>query len=330
MFIDEVDIYVKSGDGGDGCVSFRREKFEPRGGPDGGDGGRGASVYIQADENLNTLTHLTGHHHWKAPPGRPGMSKKMHGHSGQDVIIRVPPGTLIYDTDIDLLIKDLVEPDQKVCVGKGGRGGRGNRMFATSTIQAPRYAEEGKPGRERNLHLELKLVAELGLVGMPNAGKSTLLAHVSSARPKVANYPFTTLQPSLGIAELEFHHRLVIADIPGLIEGAHEGSGLGDEFLKHIERTSIIAHIIDILPPTGDPFDNYQLIRNELEKYSPTLSSKPEIIAVNKMDLTGADEAFEQFAEKLPNKTLFPISAYTGKGLPPLLEHAWKTVREEV
>ncbi|NLX05977.1 MAG: GTPase ObgE [Phycisphaerae bacterium] len=328
MFIDRAEIYVKGGDGGAGCVAFRREKYVPRGGPDGGDGGRGGSVYLEADENLNTLMDLVGHHHWKAEPGRPGMGKNKTGRSGRDRIVRVPPGTLIYDKEADLLLKDLVEPGQRVCVARGGKGGRGNKAFATSTEQAPQEAEPGLPGQERVLRLELKLIADVGLVGMPNAGKSTLLSRVSAARPKIADYPFTTRHPVLGIAELRNHRRIVIADIPGLIEGAHEGSGLGDEFLRHIERTSVLIHLVDILPPAGDPFEHYEVIRGELSKYSPVLAAKPEIVAVNKMDLTDAGEALREFRERLGDERVFAISAVTGHGVPELLEHAYRVVQE--
>ena len=248
MFIDEAKICVKAGDGGHGCISFRREKFIPKGGPDGGDGGRGGSVYFQAVENLDTLLDFAGKHHWQARNGQPGSGNNKHGASGQALIIKVPPGTLIYDTELDLLLKDLNEIGLKVCVCRGGRGGRGNKSFATSINQTPRNAEPGKSGQERNIRLELKLIADVGLVGMPNAGKSTLISRCSAARPKIADYPFTTVEPVLGIVELSDFRRFVMADIPGLIEGAHNGAGLGLEFLKHIERTIILAHILDICP----------------------------------------------------------------------------------
>jgi len=266
MFIDEAQIQVKAGDGGHGCISFRREKFIPKGGPDGGNGGRGGSVYFQAVENLDTLLDFAGKHHWKAGNGQPGSGNNKHGASGQDLIIKVPPGTLIYDIELDLLLKDLNEIGLKVCVCRGGRGGRGNKSFATAINQTPRNAEPGKNGQERNIRLELKLIADVGLVGMPNAGKSTLISRCSAAKPKIADYPFTTIEPVLGIVELSDFRRFVMADIPGLIEGAHSGAGLGCEFLKHIERTTILAHIIDIMPTDGsDPVENYYGIRYELE-----------------------------------------------------------------
>ncbi len=243
MFVDEADIMVKGGDGGNGSASFRREKFVPLGGPDGGDGGDGGSVYCQADTSENTLYHLTGKHHWKADSGGKGMGQKCHGKNGKDIIIRVPVGTIIRDAERETLLKDLTAAGDKVCVAKGGKGGRGNVHFATSTHQAPREFEPGEPGQERHLHLELKLMADVGLVGLPNAGKSTLIRRLSAARPKVAAYPFTTLDPVLGIVELVGERRFVMADIPGLIAGAHEGKGLGDEFLRHIERTGLLLHM---------------------------------------------------------------------------------------
>jgi GTP-binding protein len=329
MFIDEAEIYVKGGDGGAGCVSFRREKYVPRGGPDGGDGGDGGSVYIEADGNLNTLMDLVGHHHWRAEAGQAGRGKNMTGRTGRDQIIRVPPGTLIYDKNSSLLLKDLVEPGQQVCVCRGGRRGRGNKAFATASEQAPRRADPGEPGEERHLRLELKLIAEVGLVGMPNAGKSTLLSHVSSARPKVAAYPFTTRHPVLGIVELSGHRRLVVADIPGLIEGAHEGVGLGDEFLRHIERTRVLIHLLDILPPVGNPAEHYRLIRTELEKYSEELAAKCEIIVANKMDLTDAELACERLKDELADGEILAISAVTGQGLDELMERAYELVQQQ-
>lgn len=329
MFVDEAEIYVKGGDGGDGFVGFRREAYVPRGGPDGGDGGDGGSVYMEAVENIDTLMDFVGHHHWKAENGRPGRTKKMTGKSGRDTIIEVPLGTLIYDKDTGILLKDLTEARQRVCVARGGRGGRGNVHFATPTEQAPRYAEPGRKGKERHLRLELKLIADVGLVGMPNAGKSTLISRVSSARPKIADYPFTTLHPVLGIAELSRHRRMVLADLPGLIEGAHEGAGLGDEFLRHIERTRVIVHLVDILPMDGsDPVRNFTIIRNELAKYSKTLAAKPAIVVANKMDLTDSQEALKAFKKKTKQDVL-AISAVTGRGLPELLERLWRQIEDQ-
>ncbi len=328
MFIDQAKIWVKAGDGGHGCVSFRREKFIPKGGPDGGDGGKGGDVYFQAVENLDTLLDFAGKHHWQAQNGQPGSGNNKHGANGEDLIIKVPPGTLIYDVDLNLLLKDLNEIGMKVCICRGGKGGRGNKAFATATNQTPRYSEQGKKGQERNLRLELKLIADVGLVGMPNAGKSTLISRTSGARPKIADYPFTTLEPVLGIVELSGFRRFVMADIPGLIEGAHNGTGLGFEFLKHIERTRIIVHILDIMPVNNsDPVDNYKAIRSELELYSKELAQKQEIIVANKIDLDPDGKAVEDLRKKL-NKTVHPISAVTGSGIKELTEILWQQVKE--
>ncbi len=328
MFIDQAKIYVKAGDGGPGCVSFRREKFVPKGGPDGGDGGRGGHVYFQAVENLDTLLDFTGKHHWRAPNGGPGSGQNKHGADGDDLIINVPPGTLIYDTDYDLLLKDLNKPGMKVQICRAGKGGRGNKAFTTSTNQAPRTAEPGKKGRERNIKLELKLIADVGLVGMPNAGKSTLISRCSAARPKIADYPFTTLEPVLGIVELTDFRRFVMADIPGLIEGAHDGAGLGYEFLRHIERTTIIAHILDIMPAdNSDPVENYRAVRRELAQYSRALAQKKEVIIANKIDLDPDGKISKEIGKKL-KKTVHPISAVTGSGIKELSETLWKMVKQ--
>ncbi len=327
MFIDETQIWVKAGDGGDGCVSFRREKFIPRGGPDGGDGGRGGSVYFQAVENLDTLIDFTGKHHWRAQDGRNGSGNNRHGADGEDLIIKVPPGTLVYDVDLGLLLKDLNEVGMKVRICRGGRGGKGNKAFATATNQAPRRAEPGKKGQERNIKLELKLIADVGLVGMPNAGKSTLISRCSAARPKIADYPFTTLEPVLGIVELSDFRRFVMADIPGLIEEAHNGAGLGYAFLKHIERTRIIVHILDIMPTVGsEPAENYKAIRHELEQYSKALAQKEEVIVANKIDLDPDGKIVKDLRKKL-NKTICPISAVTGEGIKELSELLWQKVK---
>jgi GTP-binding protein len=328
MFIDQAQIWVKAGDGGHGCISFRREKFIPKGGPDGGDGGRGGNVYFQAVDNLDTLLDFAGKHHWQARNGQPGSGNNKHGANGQDLIINVPPGTLIYDTDLNLLIKDLNEIGLKVCVCRGGRGGKGNKAFATPTNQTPRNAEPGKKGQERNIRLELKLIADVGLVGMPNAGKSTLISRCSAARPKIADYPFTTIEPVLGIVELSDFRRFVMADIPGLIEGAHSGAGLGHDFLKHIERTKILAHIIDIMPTDGsEPAENYKTICSELEKHSKALAAKPEIIVANKTDLDPDGKIVEELRKKL-NKEVHPISAVTGSGVKELSEVLWQKIKE--
>jgi GTP-binding protein len=327
MFIDKAKIWVKAGDGGNGCMSFRREKFIPKGGPDGGDGGKGGSVYFHAVENLDTLMDFAGKHHWRAQNGQGGSGNNKHGANGQDLIIKVPPGTLIYDAELELPLKDLNEIGMKVCICRGGRGGKGNKAFATSTNQTPRYAEPGKKGQERNLRLELKLIADVGIVGLPNAGKSTLIARCSAARPKIADYPFTTLEPVLGIVELSDYRRFVMADIPGLIEGSHKGAGLGIEFLKHIERTRIIVHILDIMPTVGsDPVGNYRAIRSELEQYSKKLAQKEEVIVANKIDLDPDGKIVEDLKKKL-KKTVYPISAITGKRVKELTEILWQKVK---
>ncbi len=328
MFIDEAKIWVKAGDGGSGCVSFRREKFIPKGGPDGGDGGKGGDVYFEAVENLDTLMDFSGRHHWQAQNGQPGSGNNKHGANGQDLVIEVPPGTLIYDVDLNLLLKDLNDVGMKVCICRSGKGGRGNKAFATATNQTPRSAETGKKGQERNIRLELKLIADVGLVGMPNAGKSTLISRCSAARPKIADYPFTTLEPVLGIVRLSDFRRFVMADIPGLIEGSHKGAGLGIEFLRHIERTRIIVHILDIMPVDGcDPVDNYKAIRSELEQFSKELAQKREVIVANKIDLDPDGKAVADLKKKL-RKTICPISAVTGKGVKELSELLWQKVKE--
>jgi len=328
MFIDEAKIRVKAGNGGNGCLSFRREKYISKGGPNGGNGGSGGSIYFQAVENLSTLVDFAGKHHWNAQNGSDGEGSNKTGLNGQHLIIPVPPGTLIYDTETELMLKDLNKIGMKVCVCRGGRGGRGNKAFATSTNQTPRYTEPGKTGQQRELRLELKLIADVGLVGMPNAGKSTLVSRCSKARPKIANYPFTTLEPVLGIVELSDFRRFVMADITGLIEGAHQGTGLGFDFLKHIERTRIIVHILDIMPSDGsDPAQNYKKIKNELAKYSKALTKKTEFIVANKIDLDHNGQKLKELQKKL-KKTIYPISAVTGSGIKKLNEILWKKVKE--
>jgi GTP-binding protein len=328
MFVDEATIFVRGGRGGDGCVSFRREKYIPKGGPDGGDGGRGGSVFIVAEAGINTLLDLAGHHHWNAENGRPGSGANRTGKSGSDLVIRVPAGTIIHDVDAQIVLRDLVTAGEKACVARGGRGGRGNARFASPTNQTPRESTPGTPGQERTLRLELKLIADVGLVGLPNAGKSTLLSRMSRARPKIAAYPFTTLEPHLGIHELAGFRRLVVADLPGLIEGAHGGAGLGDAFLKHIERTRVIVHVVDICPPEGapPPIEAYRTIRNELENYSSELARRREIIVANKLDLTDSGEALAAFAGQV-EADVVAISGVTGKGLRELGEVMWETVQ---
>lgn len=328
MFIDEAQISVKAGDGGNGCLSFRREKFIPKGGPDGGDGGRGGHVYLQAVQNLDTLLDFAGRHHWRAGNGKDGSGNNKHGANGRDLIISVPAGTLIYDCDLDLLLKDLNKAGTRVCICRGGNGGRGNKAFATPTNQAPRHTTSGKKGQQRNIKLELKLIADVGLIGLPNAGKSTLISRCSAARPKIADYPFTTTEPVLGIVELSGFRRFVMADIPGLIEGAHKGAGLGVAFLKHIERTAILVHIIDIIPTIGsEPAANYRAIRKELGKYSKALARKPEVIVANKIDLDPDGKIVHDLQKKL-RKDILAISAATGGGIKELTELLWKKVKE--
>lgn len=331
MFVDEAVIHVKAGDGGDGCVSFRREKYVPKGGPDGGDGGNGGSVIFEADPNKNTLMDFSGRHHWRAQRGAAGMGKKMAGPGGDDLLIRVPMGTLIFDDEHKILLADLDKAGKRVTVAQGGRGGRGNWHFKSAVNQAPRYAEPGTEGQERQLKLELKLIADVGLVGMPNAGKSTLLRAVSAARPKVADYPFTTLEPQLGIVELEGGRRIVIADIPGLIEGAQKGAGLGHAFLRHIERTKIIVHMLDLFPTDeSDPAENYRVIRKELEAFSPKLAEKYEIIAANKIDLaTDEGAALAKLRGDLAGKEVLAISGAAHKGLDDLMERIWRILAEQ-
>jgi GTP-binding protein len=331
MFVDEAVIHVKAGDGGSGCVSFRREKYIPKGGPEGGDGGNGGSVIMIADSSKDTLLDFSGRHHWNAKTGEGGMGQKMAGKGGEDLIIPVPAGTLIYDADHGGLLVDLTTVGKSVVVARGGKGGRGNWHFKSSTNQAPRYAEPGGEGQERRLRLELKLIADVGLVGMPNAGKSTLLRAVSAARPKVADYPFTTLDPQLGIVEIDGDRRLVFADIPGLIAGARHGTGLGHAFLRHIERTKVIVHMLDMFPSDGsDPAENYRTVRKELEAFSTALAEKQEVIAANKMDLATDDgAALAHLHEQLPGKEIFAISGASHAGLDPLLARLWKSLHPE-
>ena len=328
FFVDEVDIAVFGGAGGNGCVSFRREKYTPKGGPDGGNGGDGGSVHLLADAQYNTLQHLAGKHHWRAERGRQGMGKNRCGRRGKDLIVRVPTGTIIRDTEHGTVLKDLAAEGDRVCVAAGGRGGRGNTAFKSATLQAPRIAEPGTPGEEKKLHLELKLIADVGLVGKPNAGKSTLLSRLSAARPKIAAYPFTTLAPCLGIVELENYRRFVMADIPGLIEGAHTGAGLGDAFLRHIERTRLLVHMVDVCPPNGSAAADYRAIRSELEQHSPALAAKREILVANKMDLTGSDQRLRELSEAV-GCDVIAISAVTGRGLDRLAEAIWRALCEE-
>jgi GTP-binding protein len=336
VFIDQAIILVHAGDGGRGHCSFRREKYIPKGGPAGGDGGKGADVVLLADENINTLLDFKGRYHWEAKHGEPGGGKQCHGRDADDLVIKVPPGTLVYNNKTGELLHDLKHADRAV-VAKGGKGGWGNEHFKSSTNQAPKTTTPGDKGEELELRLELKLIADVGLVGLPNAGKSTLLAAVTSATPKIADYPFTTLAPQLGIAALDAQRRLVLADIPGLIEGAAEGAGLGHEFLRHIERTRVIVHLLDAAPPDGsDPADNYRKIRDELARYSPLLAEKQEVIALNKLDLLDDDERAAAVAKLRSSLKLgradevFLISAATREGTRELIEKLWNVVNPKV
>ncbi|MGG1677565.1 GTPase ObgE [Neobacillus sp. NRS-1170] len=321
MFVDQVKIYVKGGDGGNGMVAFRREKYVPKGGPAGGDGGKGANVIFQVEEGLRTLMDFRYQRHFKAQRGEHGMSKNQHGRNSKDMIVKVPPGTVVTDAETNEVIADLVEHGQQAVIAKGGRGGRGNSRFATPANPAPELAENGEPGQERDVILELKLLADVGLVGFPSVGKSTLLSVVSSAKPKIAEYHFTTIVPNLGMVETEDSRSFVMADLPGLIEGAHAGVGLGHQFLRHIERTRVIVHVIDMAATEGrDPFEDYLTINKELQEYNLRLTERPQIIVANKMDMPGAEENLATFKEQLEEDyPIFPISAITRKGLRELL-----------
>lgn len=315
-FIDEAIITVQSGDGGKGCLSFRREKFIPRGGPDGGDGGKGGDIILSTTSRKRTLYQFRYQRHFKAKNGAHGQGKKKTGKNGLNLTIELPPGTLVIDADTGHLIKDLVDTDETFVILKGGRGGQGNTRFKTSTHRTPRFAQPGEPGETRTLKLELKLLADVGIIGLPNAGKSTLIAAISSARPKIANYPFTTLTPSLGVVQTDWAEPFVVADIPGLIKGAHQGTGLGIKFLRHIERTRILVHLIDVssIDP-DDPLHEYHTINQELVMYDEKLVQKPQIVVLNKLDLPEAQNAAEIFQSAIKDKEVLFISALTGQGL---------------
>ncbi|WP_088014428.1 GTPase ObgE [Gottfriedia acidiceleris] len=321
MFIDQVKIYVKGGDGGNGMVAFRREKYVPKGGPAGGDGGKGANVVFKVDEGLRTLMDFRYKRHFKADRGQHGMSKNQHGKNAEDMIVKVPPGTIVTDADSGELIADLTMDGQTAIIARGGRGGRGNSRFATPANPAPEIAENGEPGKERNIKLELKVLADVGLVGFPSVGKSTLLSVVSSARPKIAEYHFTTIVPNLGVVETEDNRSFVMADLPGLIEGAHQGVGLGHQFLRHIERTRVIVHVIDMSGLEGrDPYDDYLTINQELKEYNLRLTERPQVVVANKMDIPEAEENLIKFKEQVGDEVqIFPISAVTRQGLRELL-----------
>lgn len=320
FLFDEVTINVQAGDGGNGAVAFRREAYIPRGGPNGGSGGRGGDVLLRVDKRLNTLQPFRRIKHFKAERGKHGSGKDQNGAYGKDEIIRVPPGTVVRDADSGEFLADLLEPNQELTVARGGRGGRGNAAFTSPTNRAPHFSEKGEKGQERRLRLELKLIADIGIIGKPNAGKSTFLASVTAARPKIADYPFTTLIPNLGVAEID-ERSVVLADIPGLIEGAHEGAGLGDRFLKHIERTRVLIHLLD--GAAENPLADFETINAELEQYEPALATKPQIIGFNKMDLPDAQEHFKKFVRNARRSIpVIPISAATGEGVRELLRGA--------
>ena len=334
MFVDEAKIRVKAGDGGNGCVAFRREKFVPRGGPSGGDGGRGGDVIMESSERHNTLVHFRFNPEYKAERGRHGEGSNCTGREGETVVLKVPVGTIVYDELSGELVHDFTGPDEHVIIACGGRGGRGNARFATSTHQAPRECEQGFPGEERVLRLELKLLADVGLVGYPNAGKSTLISRISAARPKIADYPFTTLQPNLGVVvvgepadEISF----VVADIPGLIEGASEGAGLGTQFLRHIERTRLLVHLVDVSDASGrpDPVADYEVITRELTTFGAGLDSKPTVVVASKIDVGNPDKLakLKRYCKR-KKLGLFPISAVTGEGVDALKQEMAKRVEQ--
>jgi GTP-binding protein len=332
-YFDRATIEVRSGTGGSGAASFRREKFVPRGGPDGGDGGRGGHVYLLADPDLNTLLAFRYERKFAAQNGGNGQKKNMHGRNGDDFVVRVPPGTVVRATiDSETYTIDLARPGQRLLAARGGRGGLGNVHFTTAVRQAPRIAELGEPGQRLELELELKLIADVGLVGFPNAGKSTLLSVVSAARPKIASYPFTTLQPNLGIVDVGIHDRFVVADIPGLIEGAHAGVGLGHDFLRHVERTRVLIHVVDAAGVDGrDPLDDFQQINAELHLYRPELAERPQVVALNKLDLPEARENLARLRRELPvaPENFFPIAAATREGVDALLRRVAELLREQ-
>ena len=333
MFIDLAEIYVQSGKGGNGVVHFRREKYVARGGPDGGDGGKGGDVLLEVSPTLNTLSSFRNKTRYVAQDGSNGGKNNRFGQTGEDTVIHVPPGTVVYDSDQGIVLGDLVEPGQRLVVANGGRGGRGNTRFKSSTNQTPRIAEKGEPCEERNLRLELKLIADVGIIGVPNAGKSTLLSVVSNAKPKSAPYPFTTLEPNLGVANIDQENSLVLADIPGLIEGAHEGIGLGHEFLRHVQRTRMLIHVLD--GTAEDPVLDYIQINSELSLFDPELASKPQVVAFNKMDLIEVQERWPDIEKQLRDlkstiemKDMFAISAAAGTNVRKLLYRTSQIIEE--
>jgi GTP-binding protein len=331
-FIDEARIKVKAGDGGAGAVAWRREKFVPKGGPAGGDGGDGGHVILEVDEGLSTLLDFRYRKEYLAPSGERGGNKDMYGKAGPDLVLRVPPGTQVFDVNKDKQIADLSEHGQRLIVARGGRGGRGNIHFATSTDRAPRRAEPGTPGQERLVRLELKLLADVGLLGFPNVGKSSLIAKVSAARPKIADYPFTTLVPNLGVVRISDDRSFVMADVPGLIEGAHTGAGLGHRFLRHLERTRVLVHLLEVsADPDRTVLGDYRILRKELALYDPAMAERPEIVALNKSDLPETSRQVTRVRTAFARRKLpfFVISAATGEGVPQLLEAVWKKLVAE-
>jgi GTPase len=326
VFVDRVAIFVKGGAGDDGCLSFRREKYAPRGGPNGGDGGHGGSVIIRASEGHTNLAHLSHQRHWKAVRGEHGQGSDCFGRGGSDLVIEVPPGTIVRDRDRGHVLRDLKSAGDELIVGRGGRGGHGNTHFKSSTNRAPRQVERGHPGEERWITMELKVIADAGLIGLPNAGKSTLLSRISRAHPEIADYPFTTKYPNLG-SVVAFDQAFVVADIPGLIEGAHSGLGLGHEFLRHVERTSLLVHLVEAAPlDASDPVENYRTIRNELLQYSKALAERPELIVVTKMDVTEAASVYARIKHELGENVL-AISAVTGQGIPQLIQRIIESLK---
>lgn len=327
MFVDEVEIIVRSGSGGAGCVSFRREARVPRGGPDGGDGGRGGDVILEATPSITTLLDTSRKRIWIARKGQPGQGANRQGKTASPLVIPVPLGTLVYEKGSDDLLADLTEEGMRTVVARGGKGGRGNRAFATSTRQTPRIAEEGGAGEEKRVRLELKFLADVGLIGLPNAGKSTFLEKVSAANPNIAGYPFTTKSPVLGIVESEDWQRIVIADIPGLVEGAHKGVGLGHRFLRHVERARILLHLVDTADPGGpSPSEAYRIVQDEMVRYSRAIGDKPRVVAASKMDLPGSEEGWKDL-QRVAGPDLHAISAVTGEGVPELLGHLFSLVK---
>lgn len=327
MFIDYAEIELASGKGGDGAVTFRREKYVPKGGPSGGNGGKGGDIIIEAHHNLSTLLDFKYKRHYKAGKGDNGASALKDGKNGEDIIIKVPVGTIIKDSETGKIIFDLDEDNKSVIIAKGGKGGKGNSNFATPTNQTPRFAEPGKPGEEKRIILELKLIADVGLVGFPNAGKSTLISTISSAKPKIADYPFTTLEPNLGIVKYKDYQSFTVADIPGIIEGAHEGKGLGHKFLRHIERTKILLFMIDV---TSDNFQrDFNILYNELKSYSPKLAEKKKVISLTKIDLLEEDQLKKISKKKIKNANspIILFSSATRQGIPELLDYLWQSIK---